>query len=169
MGMLAVSNAVTFKCLIKPVPHMQPYQKVAPHSQTYAYPSYHQKLLFFQLLRPYSTYSASQRQVYTSCYPLCSAAEALAKGVLACKQGTDKNTKTTTTATTTKTTILVFFSQFFYYLLAKRIVKTSKAFYLVFHLWDQEIKDLRRLLSTVKTRKPLTQNAKVWQKKTTQR
>ena len=83
---------------------MQPYQKVAPHFQTYANPSYHQKLSFFQLLRPNSAYLASQRQIYSPYYPLCSAAEALAKGVLAYKRSTDRNTKTTTTTTTTKTT-----------------------------------------------------------------
>jgi hypothetical protein len=50
--------------------HMQPYQKVAPHFKTYAYPSYHQKQSILQLLRPNSYYLASQRWIYLSFYPL---------------------------------------------------------------------------------------------------
>ena len=82
-------------CNKKLSPSMQPYQKVALHFQTYVYPSYYQKLSFFQLLRPNSAYLASQRQIHSPCYPLCSTAEALIKGVLAYKRGTDRNTKTT--------------------------------------------------------------------------
>src|SRR6266568_1602478 len=83
---------------------MQPYQKVAPHFQTYAYPSHHQKLLFFPLLKPNSACLASYRWIHSPYYPLCSAVEALAKRALAYKQSTDRNTKTTTTTTTTTNT-----------------------------------------------------------------
>src|SRR6266567_9064925 len=65
---------------------------------------HHQKLSFFPLLKPNSACLASYRWIHSPCYPLCSAAEALAKGALACKRSTDRNTKTTTTTTTTTNT-----------------------------------------------------------------
>ena len=86
---------------------MQPYQKEAPYFKTYAYPSYHQKQSIVQLSRPNSYCLASYRWIWLSFYPLSPNRKFFLGVVLACKRGTDRNTKTTTTTTTTNTRGLV--------------------------------------------------------------
>ena len=84
---------------------MRPYQKVAPHFKTYAYPSFHQKPSIFQLSRPNSYCLASQRWIYLAFLPPFLKGKFFEGVVLAYKRGTDRNTKTTTTTTTNTKTI----------------------------------------------------------------
>ena len=82
---------------------MQPYQKVAPHPKTYAYPSYHQKIIDFptfktQFLLP----NELEVDLFVVLPPFPNRKISL-RVALAYKRGTARNTKTTTTITNTKT------------------------------------------------------------------